>query len=232
MAADEGWTHVRRKPRRGAQPAKAQTELPETFAPRTTGSFRSLADMAAEHRRVRDQWRASGAHERLEKMVEEHAAGLEVDAVVCLGIGTFDPEDGGWEAKRAAYVQLCALETLAFKLRRSPSLLNYFPPFFFPFFSFFFLFLLVVIIDSELTWYAEKKERIHCTFQEPIFTHTDKSFLASLGHAVIDSPGGYNLVSPKTLLFGVHLYRPIYAEALKGALPAVFVGTGWDVWDT
>lgn len=39
------------------------------------------------------------------------------------------------------------------------------------------------------------------------------------------------MVDGETLFFGVHLYRPIYAMALKDSLPAVFVGTGWDIWD-
>lgn len=39
------------------------------------------------------------------------------------------------------------------------------------------------------------------------------------------------MVSDNTLLFGVHLYRPLYAQALDSNLPAIFVGTGWDIWD-
>ena len=33
------------------------------------------------------------------------------------------------------------------------------------------------------------------------------------------------------MVFGIHLYRDIWASALDKALPAMFVGTGWDVWD-
>lgn len=39
------------------------------------------------------------------------------------------------------------------------------------------------------------------------------------------------MVHDQTLLFGVHLYRPVYASSLEASLPAMFVGTGWDVWD-
>ena len=74
-------------------------------------------------------------------------------------------------------------------------------------------------------------EKVPCFFQDPIFTASDKAFIESLGHSVVDSPAGCERVDSSTLLYGVHLYRPIYALALKNGLPAVFVGTGWDVWD-
>lgn len=32
-------------------------------------------------------------------------------------------------------------------------------------------------------------------------------------------------------MFAIHMYRPIYEATLEKALPAMFVGTGWDVWD-
>lgn len=75
-------------------------------------------------------------------------------------------------------------------------------------------------------------QKIDCFFQDPIFTESDKAFIARLGHQVVESPKGCDMVNPDTLLFAVHLYRPIYAMALKDHLPAVFVGTGWDVWDS
>lgn len=68
-------------------------------------------------------------------------------------------------------------------------------------------------------------------FQEPIFTASDEALITSLGHKVVPTPEATKQVSPTTFLFAVHLYRPIYAAALKSHLPAVFVGTGWDVWD-
>ncbi|KND91756.1 hypothetical protein TOPH_03898 [Tolypocladium ophioglossoides CBS 100239] len=74
-------------------------------------------------------------------------------------------------------------------------------------------------------------EKLPCFFQEPIFTASDRSFIASLGHRVVDSPAACERVDRSTLIFGVHLYRPVYALALKNGPPAVFVGTGWDVWD-
>ncbi|KAM3560887.1 hypothetical protein MY1884_002674 [Beauveria asiatica] len=199
MSADEGWTRVKRKsrqnPSKKAQIAKVH-HLPGTFAPRTHGLLRPPESLRADHDKIRVQWLDSPAHEALIRLVDSHAQDLQIDKAVCLGIGTFDPEDGGWEAKRAAYVQLCALSTLT----------------------------------SQLEKYS--KRSIECIFQEPIFTDSDKSFLTSLGHRIVSSPAAYSLIDNTTLLLAVHLYRPIYAAALKLNLPAIFVGTGWDVWDT
>ncbi|KAK2672949.1 SRR1-like domain [Fusarium oxysporum f. sp. vasinfectum] len=67
-------------------------------------------------------------------------------------------------------------------------------------------------------------------FQDPAFNASDKKFLENIGHTVLDDPKGTQMVDEKTLLFGVHLYRPVYNDALKGELPALFVGTGWEDW--
>lgn len=87
--------------------------------------------------------------------------------------------------------------------------------------------------DRRAALYAEKHagEPIPCIFQEPVFTSADRDFIAGLGHSVVDSPEACDRVDPDTFLFGIHLYRPIYALALRKCLPALFVGTGWDVWD-
>lgn len=63
-------------------------------------------------------------------------------------------------------------------------------------------------------------------------TDSDTAFLTALGHRIVASPAAYALIDDETLLFAVHLYRPIYAAALQSCLPAIFVGTGWDVWDS
>lgn len=74
-------------------------------------------------------------------------------------------------------------------------------------------------------------EKVECFYQEPRFAQPDKDFIAALGGTVVESPASYALVDDKTLVFGVHLYRDIWAAALEKSLPAIFVGTGWDVWD-
>ncbi|KAH6973177.1 hypothetical protein BKA56DRAFT_593403 [Ilyonectria sp. MPI-CAGE-AT-0026] len=73
--------------------------------------------------------------------------------------------------------------------------------------------------------------KIECIFQDPVFTQSDKDFLASLGHQVVETPAACGMIDANSLLYGIHLYRPIYAMALEKSLPAIFVGTGWDVWD-
>lgn len=70
-----------------------------------------------------------------------------------------------------------------------------------------------------------------CYFQEPLFTKSDKALISRLGHTVVDSPRGCDLVDGNSLVFAVHLYRPVYAMALRRHVPAIFVGTGWDVFD-
>lgn len=72
-------------------------------------------------------------------------------------------------------------------------------------------------------------------FQEPEFTPGDKTFLESRGHVVVDDPLGFEAIGEDPggcVVAGFHLYVPVYKRALgEGALPRVFIGTGWDVWD-
>ncbi|KGQ03093.1 hypothetical protein BBAD15_g11689 [Beauveria bassiana D1-5] len=223
MSIDEGWTRVKRKSRQNPSKKTYTAEahhLPETFTPRTHGLLRPPESLRADHDKIRAQWLDSPAHEALIRLVDSHAQSLHIDKAVCLGIGTFDPEDGGREAKRAAYVQLCALSTLTSQLVSSPWGKN--------------LFVSCSLSSRPTNIATEKysKHSIECIFQEPIFTDSDKSFLTSLGHRVVSSPAAYSLIDNATLLLAVHLYRPIYAAALQLNLPAIFIGTGWDVWDT
>ncbi|KAG8161014.1 hypothetical protein KVR01_009278 [Diaporthe batatas] len=78
---------------------------------------------------------------------------------------------------------------------------------------------------------SESGQDIETIYQEPRFAQPDKEFLTSLGGKTVDSPGAYELINDTTLVFGVHLYRDIWADALKNGLPAMCVGTGWDVWE-
>ncbi|KHN94403.1 uncharacterized protein MAM_07719 [Metarhizium album ARSEF 1941] len=75
------------------------------------------------------------------------------------------------------------------------------------------------------------RTRIQCIFQEPLFTDQETSFLTGLGHRVVEHPAACRAVTSDSLLFGIHLYREVYEEALDRALPAIFVGTDWDTWD-
>lgn len=194
----DGWTRVPAKGRRRggrSRPSAAPVAIGHSPGLPRTENLRSASDIADEYRRIRAQWETTEASQILRRFVTDHGP-ASVSTAVCLGIGTFDPPDGGWDTKRRTYVQLIA-------------------------------FLLVVeAFEGKLG------RKIECVFQEPVFTEPDKAFITSLGHQAVDSPQGFDMVKPGTLLFGVHLYRPIYAKALESCLPAVFIGTDLDVWDT
>ncbi|KJZ74282.1 hypothetical protein HIM_06288 [Hirsutella minnesotensis 3608] len=167
---------------------------PVVNASSSRDACRPVAEIAAEYERIRASWTASEACAALRRIA---AAAGPVSRAVCLGIGTFDPPDGSWDAKRRTFLQLVAF--------------------------------LVMVQELE----KHSAAPIACTFQEPAFSASDRAFITSLGHAVVDSPAAFALAGPRALLFGVHLYRPVYARALPCAdsPPAIFVGTGWDVWD-
>lgn len=198
---DGGWTRVPAKGRRGGRAGRSRplvaTIGPESDA-RRTGDLKPATEIADEYRRVRTQWETTDACQTLRRLISGIATppALAISKAVCLGIGTFDPPDGGWDTKRRTFVQLIAF------------------------------LLMVESLEARLG------TTIECTFQEPVFTEPDKAFIASLGHAVVESPQGFDMVTRDALLFGVHLYRPIYAEALSRSLPAIFIGTDLDVWDT
>ncbi|KAL6690642.1 hypothetical protein J3F84DRAFT_388463 [Trichoderma pleuroticola] len=73
--------------------------------------------------------------------------------------------------------------------------------------------------------------RIKCTFQEPLFTSSDIAFLTTMGHEVVESPVASDSVTAGTLFFGPHLYKEVYGMALKGEIPAIWIGTDWVVWE-
>lgn len=64
-----------------------------------------------------------------------------------------------------------------------------------------------------------------------MFTSSDRAFVESLGFDFVQTPAAFESVDEDSLLFAVHMYRPIYEAALGSRLPAMFVGTGWDTWD-
>ncbi|KAL7922865.1 hypothetical protein ACQKWADRAFT_291663 [Trichoderma austrokoningii] len=75
------------------------------------------------------------------------------------------------------------------------------------------------------------KEPIRVLVQEPVFEASDVEFVTSMGHEVVQSPAAFEAVDSTTFVFGIHLYRDIYAEVFKnGEIPGLFIGTGWDVW--
>ncbi|KAH7136695.1 hypothetical protein B0J13DRAFT_79851 [Dactylonectria estremocensis] len=190
------WTQVKSKSRRNGRPhtrPRAAAELPVTSR---TSDLRPVADIAASYRRLRARWEDETCCRQVRDLVADRAAGVRrVSRAVNLGVGTFDPEDASWEAKRSSPLQLMA-------------------------------FLVMVEELEKITG-----GKIDCVFQDPVFTQSDKDFLASLGHEVVETPAAFDMVDADTFLYGIHLYQGIYTMALKSSLPVIFVGTGWDVWD-
>ncbi|KAK1574384.1 uncharacterized protein LY79DRAFT_639771 [Colletotrichum navitas] len=195
----EEWIHVRPKSRFRRNAPRPPPKIPGSALSKLADeprALKSVADITAEYEAFKTRWRDTPCHVELKELVKANAeAHRTVRKAVCLGVGTFDPEDGGWDAKRRSYIQLDG-------------------------------FLTIVEVLSALY-----KESIPCSFQEPRFTPNDAEFLTNLGHKVVESPTAFEAVDQDTLVFAVHMYRPIYEATLEKASPAMFVGTGWDVWD-
>jgi hypothetical protein len=108
---DDGWTRVPAKSRRRGGKAQATTANRHHgtvgVVPPRTENLRSADDIASEYRRIRSQWETEDAAQALRCLVTDYGP-HEVSKAMCLGIGTFDPPDGGWDTKRRTYVQLIA----------------------------------------------------------------------------------------------------------------------------
>lgn len=210
------WTQVRRKPRRKAAAGKSQQQhkapVPPVMMtrPDSTASL-SASDIQRDHGRfAKTQWQGSTCQCRLRDLISSSSRSNplpKVSQAVCLGIGSFDPEDGAWEVKRRAHIQLAAFLSIVTDLQQHQH-------------------------DHDQQKKSEGSPvAIRCFFQEPLFTLADKEFIRALGHEVVDSPLGFAKVDHETLVFGVHLYREIYNQAISKCVPAVFIGTGLDVWE-
>ncbi|KAL7621768.1 hypothetical protein AAE478_009095 [Parahypoxylon ruwenzoriense] len=192
------WTKVHRKGRsrrrahRRATPSSPNNTTP-TPPPRS--SALSVTDLEREHRRVADQWKTSVCCRQLEEIVASRTHQYKISHAICFGLGSFDPDDGSWEGKRRAHVQLAAFLHIVEQLRRGNSPV------------------------------------IRCLFQEPLFNSVDTAFIRNLGCEVVDSPQGFELVSASTFVFGIHLYRDVYSQAIAKHTPAVFIGTPYDIWE-
>lgn len=88
-----------------------------------------------------------------------------------------------------------------------------------------------MLTSDWATTEGQSGQPIECSYQEPRFAQPDKDFLENLGGKIVESPGSYDMIDGTTLVYGVHLYRDIWAAALKKSLPGIFIGTGWGVWE-
>ncbi|KAI1744704.1 hypothetical protein F4680DRAFT_233547 [Xylaria scruposa] len=76
----------------------------------------------------------------------------------------------------------------------------------------------------------EANSQIRCIFQEPVFNSVDKAFITSLGHEVVESPVGFQLVDSETMTFGIHLYKTVCTQILANCIPAIYIGTSLGAW--
>lgn len=201
-ATNDDWTFVKPKKWRNGRQAKPRQPEGEVHRQaqvnRDESTLRSPEEIRTEYNRVLYQCGNDSACTALKKVVREMQP-KPITRGICLGIGTFDPPDGGWDTKRRTYLQLWAFITMIEALEE-----------------------------------RQDGGRIECFFQEPLFTKPDRAFIESLSpsFSVLESPEGFEKVDNATFLYGLHLYRPIYAKALARAAPSIFVGTSLDVWDT
>lgn len=120
----EGWTHVKSKSRFRRNAPRPSPKLPGASSkPDEPRIHKSVADITTEYDSFKTRWRDTACHTKLRELVETNAPKHRtVRKAVCLGVGTFDPEDGGWDAKRRTYIQLdgflTVVEVLCMSSRR------------------------------------------------------------------------------------------------------------------
>lgn len=112
---DDGWTHVKPKTHRGGSKARQLKNariLDDILRQHTQAqSLSSPEKIDSDYRRVRDSYEKERACELLKRLAKEHCH-VPIQKAVCLGIGTFDPADGSWDAKRRTLVQLSAFHIM------------------------------------------------------------------------------------------------------------------------
>lgn len=120
------WTRVIRKGKALGRHGQVQVLRlplggPESNFPPNPNARLTLDDIRSDHAKMPNKWRASSASKTLEKLIadnlETHAS---ITTAVCLGLGSFDPEDGSFDATRRSRVQLDAFLAIVKVLRMPP----------------------------------------------------------------------------------------------------------------
>lgn len=71
---------------------------------------------------MRDQWLESECCTKLRELVQKQPIEKRsISKAICLGVGTFDPEDGAWAQKRISFHQLIAFTVMVEELGKDPS---------------------------------------------------------------------------------------------------------------
>jgi len=212
---DDEWTRVVRK---GSGRANRWTKIPTFLAPRPPSQGHlSVEEIAAHHDRVKSHWQTQAPFQHITDVVRENAATHEpITRAICLGNGSFD-QDGSLGQSRLSrpHIQTAAFLTIVKLLCMLP--LHH---------------RRIQSADRRVPTAADRQgSSIPCYFQEPRYKANDKAFLESLGHTVLESPAALEMVTPSTLVFGIHLYKKLYCDTIANVYPAMLVGTGCDCWE-
>jgi hypothetical protein len=120
---DHEWTKVARMPQRGRPPSQAQrrpdaeTDAGSHAVKPNPGPQLSAEDIRKYHDGMSREWQASDCCKAVRKLVVDLARKHEpVSKAICLGPGSFDPADGGWQRRRVAHMQVLAFRTLVDEL--------------------------------------------------------------------------------------------------------------------
>ncbi|KAG6092074.1 hypothetical protein E4U30_005912, partial [Claviceps sp. LM220 group G6] len=104
-----------KKNRRSRKPPTATIISPRAI--RNTEASRSLEDITSEYHRMRQDLPTQQCCHSIRLLIRANAGTCSrVDKAVCLGLGSFDPPDGAWEAKRRAYIQYLVFEAMVQEL--------------------------------------------------------------------------------------------------------------------
>ncbi|KAG6091027.1 hypothetical protein E4U14_001330, partial [Claviceps sp. LM454 group G7] len=87
----------------------------------------------------------------------------------------------------------------------------------------------IVMIKCVLLGQVQEKQQLTLAYfhvRKLNAENADTAFLTARGHAVVPAPLASTAVTPHTLLYGIHLYRPLYEEALQDCLPSALMLPG------
>ncbi|TLD18373.1 hypothetical protein PspLS_10241 [Pyricularia sp. CBS 133598] len=172
-----------------------------------------LAEIDRTYARVRTAYTSSTSYAALQALVRAHVSShAPITRAICLGNGPLHAPDSSWDRRRAANIQTATFLALVELLTGD---------------------LAVGSGGSSSSSSDEKRPRIRCLFQEPLYTAADRAYLTTtLGCEVVDDPEALEHVTEESLVWGVHMYHSVYGDILRRvAEPAMLVGTPWDVWD-
>jgi hypothetical protein len=116
MSADEEWTFPKPKKTRKRPPPP-----PAPAQPQRTDAHKSPSAIKTDHLSFQNTWSSSPCCTALRTLITTHKDKLpRIKRAICLGIGTFDPDDASWEKKRRTHHQYIAFLTMIEELGALP----------------------------------------------------------------------------------------------------------------